>query len=318
MIQADNTAQRLPIIYFGSGPLAARSLNFLASHFIIEAVVTKPRPTHHKGPVPVAEYCESHEIPCLTPVTKTELSELFAQKQFDSQLGVVIDYGIIINSDVIDAFPLGIVNSHFSLLPEWRGADPITFAILSGQNTTGVSLMLINEQMDEGPLLAQTEVQITTETNIASLTDELIEVSNTLLLEILPLYAGGMIQPVSQANTITGNTQPSYSRKLTKEDGTIDWQKPAIQLEREVRAYLGWPKSRATLGSVEVIITQSHVVPAASLKPAGFIETNTAQGPLLVHTAGNCLAIDKLKPTGKNEMTAAEFVRGYGARISTS
>src|SRR5205807_1457352 len=92
--------------------------------------------------------------------TKEELSEVFKKHEFESILGLVVDYGLIISQDVIDNFGLGIVNSHFSLLPQWRGADPITFAILSGQTETGVSLMLINAKMDEGPLLAQEKLPI--------------------------------------------------------------------------------------------------------------------------------------------------------------
>ena len=238
MTRLSSNKKTLSIVYFGSGPLAAKSLAFLHEYFNVEAVITKPRAAHHKGPVPVIEFCETHNLSYFTPANKAGLSELFSRSKFRSQVGVVIDYGIIINRDVIDAFPLGIVNSHFSLLPEWRGADPITFAILSGQTKTGVSLMLINEKMDEGPLLAQAEIALTPTTTAVSLTEELIEVSNALLAEIMPLYHDGGIQPVSQSSTISETKVPSYSRRLSKTDGALNWQKPAEQLEREIRAYL--------------------------------------------------------------------------------
>src|SRR4051812_40975768 len=128
------------IVFFGSGPVAARSLELLAEHCTIEAVITKPHPAHHKEPFPVLQVAEKLGAKVFTPVGKAEVSELFKTRPVTSKLGIVIDYGFIINQDVIDYFPLGIVNSHFSILPELRGADPITFAILSGQEMTGVSL----------------------------------------------------------------------------------------------------------------------------------------------------------------------------------
>src|SRR5882672_4684555 len=94
-------------------------------------------------------------VPVVTASNKTELDSLLGQLHFTSRLGVLIDFGVIVSQKAIDHFDLGIINSHFSILPEWRGADPITFSILSGQEETGVSLMLLVRAMDEGPLLAQ-------------------------------------------------------------------------------------------------------------------------------------------------------------------
>jgi methionyl-tRNA formyltransferase len=228
-------------------------------------------------------------------------------------VGVVIDYGFIINQDVIDYFPLGIINSHFSLLPEWRGADPITFAILSGQQQTGVSLMLIVAKMDEGPLLAQAPYDITESITTPELTNDLIEVSDQMLRQILPLYLDGKIQPADQASvTMAASPTPSYSRKLTKADGVIDWHKPAAQLEREVRAFIDWPKSRTRLGAHEVIISKAHVVPevAADTKP-GAVTSTAGKDGILVTTGDQTLCIDELKPIGKAAMSARAFLAGY-------
>lgn len=309
--------RKLSLVYFGSGPLAAKSLAFLHDNFSIEAVITKPRPPHHKGLVPVIEFCQSHGLRYLTPANKLELSQLFSDTRFSSKLGVVIDYGIIIDRDVIESFPLGIVNSHFSLLPEWRGADPITFSLLSGQSLTGVSLMLINEKMDEGPLLAQAKLGITSTTNAITITEDLTELSNALLEEILPLYANDELLPVPQSSTINPNKDPSYSRKLSKQDGVLDWSKPAEQLEREIRAYLEWPKSRTTIGNIDVIVTAAHVMPTTIDTP-GQVKIAKESGTLQITCGEGSLSIDRLKPAGKNEMTVAEFIRGYGSRLATT
>ena len=178
--------------------------------------------------------------------------------------------------------------------------------------------MLINEQMDEGPLLAQAAVPITDQTNILTLTDELTEVSNALLKEILPLYAEGTLLAVPQTNSIGNSKIPTYSRKLTKADGVLDWQKSANQLEREIRAFLEWPKSRTVLGDIEVIVTTAHSQTVNTPQKAGTIEVSRADGTIAVHTSDGCLVIERLKPVGKKEMSAAEFIRGYGTRLTVT
>jgi methionyl-tRNA formyltransferase len=312
MDQSSSDKPRL--VFFGSGPVAAKSLELLAHHCDIEAVITKPQPPHHKEPFPVLEVAEAHGFKTFTPVGKQELSELFATRPVTSQLGVVIDYGFIINQDVIDYFPLGIINSHFSLLPEWRGADPITFAILSGQRETGVSLMLITAGMDEGPLLSQTPFEIPKSITTPELTDELIKISDWSLQKILPLYASGETTSRPQLEVaMRGHEQITYSRKLTKDDGILDFTKPAEQLEREIRAYIEWPKSRATIGGVDVIITKATVEPSDFGKP-GDIDVIGTTG-LRIQCGNGHLSIDHLKPAGKKEMSVHDFLLGYGRTI---
>lgn len=290
------------IVFFGSGPVAAASLELLAKNFTIEAVVTKPQPAHHKEVFPVLAATKKLGLRTLTPRNKHELSKLFTKRPVESRLGVVIDYGIIIGQDVIDYFPLGIVNSHFSLLPRWRGADPISFAILKGDAETGVSLMLVVEQLDEGPLLTQESLPIALDATTPSLTKQLIKLSDELLTKNLPSCVAGQLKLVPQPSQ--GST---YSRKLTKDDGQIDWQKPADQLEREIRAFIEWPKSRTTLGKTEVIITKAKVF-QSGLKPG---EIQIEDKRLIVGTGKESLEILSLKPAGKQEMTAAAFLAGY-------
>jgi methionyl-tRNA formyltransferase len=290
------------ITFFGSGPVAAQSLRLLAQSFNIEAVVTKPRPAHHKGPVPVLDAASDLSLPVKTVTNKKELVELFAERPFKSRLAVLIDFGIIVPQSVIDYFPLGIVNSHFSLLPEWRGADPITFSVLSGQSTTGVSLMMLVAGMDEGPLLAQGPYELTRETTTPSLTEDLIDLSYQMLAEVLPRYVDGEIAPYDQSET--GVT---YSRKLSKEDSIVDWSKPADQIEREVRAFAGWPKTRATFGGLEVVLTKTHVVDASGEPGKTTVESKLP----IVFCGQQALALDMVKPAGKKEMTGEAFLAGY-------
>ncbi len=292
------------IVFFGSGPVAAKSLELLAQDFAIEAVITRPKPPHHRGSFPVIDLAEKLGLSVHLASNKKELSGVVQKSGFKSRVGVLIDFGIIVAQDVIDYFPLGIINSHFSILPEWRGADPITFAVLSGQKKTGVSLMLLVEAMDEGPLLSYGEHDLAPDITTPELTDYLIKLSHALLLHDLPRLLSGEAKVVSQDITGLG---VSYSRKLSKNDGLIDWNKPAEQIDREIRAFIGWPRSRAKIAGKDIIITA-----AAAVKKNGVPGTITAKDKQLVIACGeDSLRIDKLQPAGKKEMASEAFLAGH-------
>ena len=287
--------EKSSVVFFGSGPVASRSLELLTADFTIEAVITKPTTEQQMANcVPgVAVYAVGN---------KKELSNLMRSVHFKSKLGILIDFGIIVTQDVIDAFPQGIINSHFSLLPQWRGADPITFSILSGQSKTGVSLMLLRAGMDEGPLLAQATLDIAPDMTTPTLTARLIELSNDLIHATVAKYSAGNIKPTPQSDA-----EPSYSRKLTKDDGLIDWNKPADQIEREIRAYIAWPRSRTQLAGREVIVTSAKVAPGNA--PPGQIEANGSH--LFVACGKGRLEILQLQPAGKTSMSTKAFLAGY-------
>lgn len=293
------------LIFFGSGPVAAASLKHVVENFGIDLVVTKKRPLHHKEPAPVEDYANSTGIEITFAESKQELLLLF-QNLNNCQLGLVIDYGVIIPSKVIHKFKYGIVNSHFSILPEWRGADPITFALLSGQNKTGVSLMLINEKMDEGELLSQKAIEINKSDDNQSLTNKLIETSNELIDNVLPVYLKKELALQPQQGVAT------YSRKISKQDGFINWSKPASVIEREIRAFKDWPNSKSLFGKVSVIISQAQA--SNDNIPLGQIVISS-DNTLLVGCGIGSLRVIKLKPLGKNEMDSKSFINGYKSRL---
>lgn len=313
-----NSGENKPsIVFFGSGPVAARSLELLVNSFTIEVVITKPRPAHHKGEVPVVSLAAELGLPIITADSKQSLSQVVSEQHFTSTVAVLIDFGIIVEQDVIDAFPLGIVNSHFSLLPQWRGADPIAFSLLSGQKETGVSLMLLVRAMDEGPLLAQAPVAIEPTDTITTLTESLIEVSYHALTQVLPEYLNGTITPAPQESaTMASSPTPSYSRKLTKADALLDFTKPADILEREIRAFIEWPKSKTRLAGIEVIVTKAHVVENKELSNQTVGEPSILDNKQLgIITSDGILAIDELKPAGKKAMSSEAFLNGYGQNL---
>lgn len=293
---------RQRVVFFGSGPVAAAALKLLSKHCDIEAVVTKP--TTAKEMAAALPNTPIHEVS-----SKQELDQLISSNPFASSLAVLIDFGIIVSQQVIDYFEKGIINSHFSLLPQWRGADPITFSLLSGQQETGVSLMMLTAGMDEGPILSVGKLPIDSQNN-QELTDQLIELSDALLKEGIPAYLDDMVAPRQQdsvAEMLGIDPVPSYSRKLTKADGVIDWKKSAVQLEREIRAFSGWPRSRAKLSDKDVIITEAHVTENDG-QPGDIYATKDS---LVVTCGEQALSIDKLQPAGKKEMPIRAFLAGY-------
>lgn len=293
-----------PAIFFGSGPVATESLARLAAWHPISLVVTKRAPPHHKDPAPVETYAREHNIEVLFADTKQELDMI---KLPITSYGIVIDYGVIISQKVIEHFPLGIINSHFSKLPEWRGADPISFAILSGQTTTGVSLMCIDQGMDTGPLLATENLDIQSDDSSISLTLKLVNLSDNMLQRALPAYANGTITPVPQPNNVA-----TYSSKLVKQNGVLNTLRPATEIARQVRAFASWPNSRFLRHDTWLTITKAH----ASDYPLPKDELVHRDGVLYLGCKTGSLAITELQPAGKNKMSVAAFMNGYAQKLS--
>lgn len=302
-----NSGRTEQTVFFGSGPVAARSLALLLEHTEVEAVITKPAAAHHKGPVPVLELARKSNLPIFTVENRSELDSLVANHNFSSRYAILIDFGIIVSQNVIDAFPLGIINSHFSLLPHLRGADPITWSIVNGDKKTGVSLMLVDAGLDTGKLLTYRTLHLTGSETAPALTEDLITLSDDLLREYVPRYLSGEIMAKNQPHP----QRATYSRKLTKQDGLIDWNLNAEQIERSIRAFIEWPQSRTQLNSLDIIITSAKVV-----NGSGTPGTYAVNGKeLIIYTGKKALSVQNLKPAGKKEMPVAAFLAGYGTKL---
>ena len=292
------------IVFFGSGPVAKTSLELLSLNFDIEAVITKPTTARQmQDALPSSRQ--------FVVENKQQLDELFVQQKFQSKVAILIDFGIIVSTKVIDSFEFGIINSHFSLLPEWRGADPISFAILSGQKHTGVSLMLLSEKMDEGSIIGSGVQSIDSSDTTATLTDKLIKLSDALLIELLPRYLkdGGSSEQLMAAQLSHKHILTNYSRKLNKSDGEINWLKPASVIEREIRAYQPWPKSRTSLGDVELIITKARLATNEEIQSGD-------KNILTLKCGTGSLFVEELQPVGKKPMPIAAFLAGYRDRLN--
>jgi len=298
------------ILFFGNERLATGVHTgvptlqaLLASGYEVPAVVvaqSQSGKSRQERQLEVAAIAGQHDIPLLAPVDLAGARDQLAG--FGAQAAVLIAYGKIVPQVILDVFPRGIINIHPSLLPLHRGPTPIENAILSGATETGVSLMRLSPKMDAGPVYAQQNVALDGSDTKQTLADRLSAIGVDMMLEYLPKVLKGLVEPVPQ------NSQAAtYDQLITKDDSQLDWTKPASTLEREVRAYAGWPRSRAKLGSTDVIITRSHVENSAGEAGALLID----QKQLGVYCGKDILMIDSLIPAGKKEMSAAAFLAGY-------
>ncbi|HUD10385.1 MAG TPA: methionyl-tRNA formyltransferase [Candidatus Saccharimonadales bacterium] len=299
------------VIFFGNERLATgvetttlalRAL--LENKYQVKAVVSNYAADQSKNArsLEVAQVTESHQLPLLLPTKLKDIkSELL---NYNADIGVLVAYGKIVPEEIINIFPRGIVNLHPSLLPLHRGPTPIESVILDGDEKTGVSIMQLAKAMDAGPIYGQSELKLSGNESKQSLADTLLDIGQAMLLELLPGIINGTIVALPQANS-----RASYDNLLSKNDGTLDWQKPAIQLEREIRAFAEWPKSRTILGGKEVIITNSKVI--NEIGKVGDIKMEGRR--LFVYCAQQALEILSLKPAGKPEMSAEAFISGYAS-----
>jgi methionyl-tRNA formyltransferase len=230
----------LKIVFMGSPEIAASILRALKSTFPVAGVVTQPDRPAGRGriltPPPVKILAEELGIPVIQPI-KLRLPEEFVKlEQWTPDLIIVAAYGQILRKQVLDLPKFGCINVHASYLPRWRGAAPIQAAILSGDAYSGVSIMLMDEGIDTGPVLAQEKVLFDPDETSTSLSQKLSMRGGQLLLKTIPDYLAGKIFPAQQ-----DESGATYAKMLTKEDGRIDLSDDVEIIERKVRAFSDWP-----------------------------------------------------------------------------
>jgi methionyl-tRNA formyltransferase len=297
------------IIFFGSGQLGLDALTKLKSEFEVSLVITKNKPPKHKGAMPVYDYCVDNGLNFATPASKSELDyhlETFFDSHQDLELGVVVDYGIIISENSIFKFKLGILNSHFSLLPSWRGADPITFPLLAGQNQTGVTFMMIDPGMDTGQIVETYHLDILEEDDQLSLTEKLSDLSCSKINSVVNNLFDHTLRPEPQPNKLI-----TYSRMLAKQESVLNLSKPASLLAREIQALKAWPKLKLNINGIDCIIKNGYAtnVPDGSAEHGDIKFSNEVIRVFCGRKS--CLNITELQPAGKRTMSSADFIRGY-------
>jgi methionyl-tRNA formyltransferase len=294
----------LRLIVMGTSPFAVPALRQLhASGYRIVAVYTQPPRPAGRGMKlqlsPVHAAAEQLGLPVLTPASlKTEE----AQAEFRSHgadLAIVAAYGLLLPPPVLEAPRLGCINLHGSNLPRWRGAAPIQRAIMAGDTRTGVDIFQMEKGLDTGPIHASRTVEIGPHETAGALHDRLALLAAEMLPATVTAIAQGRSQP---------RPQPAegvmYAHKILKEEGQIDFKRPAAELDRQIRALTPWPGCFAYLGDERFTILKAAPVAASGV--AGTV----IELPLTVACGTGALSIECLQPAGKRPMSAEEFARG--------
>ena len=304
----------LKILFLGTAPLARASLEALLRwpQGSVAAVVTQPdRP---KGrdlklqPSAVKMAALAAGLPVWQPEKARDPGFIGQVRGLQPDLIVVAAYGQILSQELLDIPRFGCLNVHTSLLPKYRGAAPIQWAILDGQEQTGVTIMKMDAGLDTGAILAQLATAIRPEDDAGSLHDRLALLGAELLTETIPPYVGGKITALPQ-----DPAHASHARKITKEDGRLDWTQPARMLWNRVRGLTPWPGTftHATLGGQPALlkIWRAAVEESGRSAPGEILRAD--KGGVVVACGGQALRIEELQREGGRKMAAADFLAGH-------
>ncbi len=289
----------------GSPDFALPTLRALAQRYEVVGVVTQPDRLSGRGrelrPPSVKLLAQELNIPFIQPERLRQPEALEQLRLWSPDLIVVAAFGQILRKDVLDLPPFGCVNVHASLLPRWRGAAPINAAILHGDEETGVTIMKMDVGLDTGPILSQRSIRLTPDDTAGSVFESLSQLGADLLIETLPGYLSGRVQPVPQPEE--GAT---YAPMLKKEEGQLDFTRPAEELERRVRAFNPWPGAFMDVDGFLLKVHRAHV----ELGKAEAGQRLVYREQPAVATGGGILILDEVQPAGKKPMSGKSFLAG--------
>ena len=298
------------IIFMGTAPFACPTLHtLLASPHQIMAVVTQPDRPRGRGQQAAASAVKAlaleHHLTILQPARLRPVAVVDALAALQPDVIVVVAYGNLLPPAVLALPPYGCVNLHASLLPKYRGAAPVNWALIHGETVTGYTIMQMDEHMDTGPMLWREECTITPEDDALSLGARLAEAGAKGMLEVLVALERG---------TLTVQPQPetgaSYAPKLTRELGRLNWYQPAVILHNLVRGLVPWPGATTGWRGTEVKIWRARVQAAPAASPPGTITAVLPEGLCVACGAGQLL-VQELQPASRRRIAAREFVQGY-------
>lgn len=301
------------IVFFGSPASSLPSLQkILEEGHQVELIITQPdKPSGRGGkltPPPVKKFALEGKIGILQPEKIKKDTLAFEKiKSLDPDLIVVVAYGQIIPSSIIYLPKYHSINVHFSLLPKYRGASPVQWAILNGETKTGVTIFELNEKMDEGDILVQEEVEILSGEKAFELESRLAEKGAKLLIKTISEI--DRIKPVKQ-----DHSQATYAPRLRKEDGRIDWRKGTLFIERQVRAMTPWPSAYTFFKEKRIKIKEGTKLDLSSeLCSPGKIQAIKKEGIEVCSGEGSIYLIERIQPENRSEMSAYSF--SIGARV---
>ena len=289
----------------GSPDFSLPTLRALADAYDVVGVVTQPDRASGRGrelrPPPVKLLAHKLDIPVIQPEKLRQPEAMEQLRAWNPDLIVVAAFGQILKKDVLYLPRFGCINVHASLLPRWRGAAPINAAILHGDEETGVTIMKMDVGLDTGPILTQRSIRLTREDTAGSVFEKLSHLGADLLIETLPDYLSGKIQPVPQPEE--GMT---YAPMLKKEEGQLDFTHSADELERRVRAFNPWPGAFMDFDGTFLKIHRAHVGEGEAKVGQRLIYGDQPA----VGAGSGLLVLDEVQPAGKKSMSGKSFLAG--------
>jgi len=305
------------IIFFGTPNFAIPTLKYLLQGpDEVIAVVTQPDREKGRGrkviPSPVKELALQHGLTLLQPEKVREEAFQEKMKSLQPELFVVVAYGQILPKSLLKIPKHGAVNVHASLLPKYRGAAPIPWAILKGERLTGVTTMMMDEGMDTGDILLQIEIPIGEEETSETLHDRLALLGAQLLLETVRGMKAGNLHPIPQ-----DHSKATYAPPLKKEDGRMDWSKEAKEIDRQVRAFNPWPGAFTEWNGQLLKIYRGEVRGKKSIGKAGTVAW-VGLDFIEVETGKDFFLIKEVQLEGKRRMGVREFISGHPITVGTT
>ncbi len=300
------------VVFLGTPEFAVPSLEALIKDedFEVVGVITQPDRPAGRGQQlrqsPVKQVALKHGIPVYQPKKLRNNPEALEKlREWLPDVMVVAAFGQILPREVLEAAPHGCINVHASLLPRWRGAAPIQYAIRAGDTETGVSIMKLDEGLDTGPTLVRWATPIRPDDTAATLHDRLAAYGARALTHTLRAYVEGLLKPEPQPEE--GVT---YAPALKKEQGRIDWAEPAEAVDRHVRAYDPWPGTFTTLDGEMLKIIGGKPLPGENTgRPPGTVVEH--DGGLAVQTGDGLYVLESVQPAGKRAMSAQAYLAGH-------
>jgi len=296
------------IVFMGTPRFAVPILMGLMEQHEVVAVVTQPDRAAGRGrritPSAVKSFATSHGLLVLQPTSLHQMRVIKQLRSFEADLFVVAAFGQMLPSDVLSIPSHGCLNVHASLLPKYRGASPIAWAILNGEAETGVTIMLMDEGMDTGPILAQRALAIRPDDTTGSLSERLAEIGKVLLLETIPLWLAGEISPRAQEDE-----RATYARSLKKTDGLIDWNLSAVEIWRRCRAFDPWPGAYTFWRGRVLKLLRSRPLPHPNGEEMPGRVIRVAEG-IAVKTGQGLLLLETVQLSGRRPLPIADFARG--------
>ncbi|MCB1582457.1 MAG: methionyl-tRNA formyltransferase [Marinicella sp.] len=298
----------MDIIFCGTPEFSVPPLAELikAGHHI-KAVFTQPDKRKGRGQqvqkTPVKIEAEKHSIPVYQPTSLKDKEVIKLLDSFNADLMVVVAYGLIIPQSILDLPKHGCWNIHASLLPRWRGAAPIHRAILAGDEQTGIAIMQMEAGLDTGPVYHMYPTDIRPDDTGQSLHDRLSIIGGEAIVTCVQELVGGSLPEAKSQN----NELATYAHKLSKNEADIDWKKPAVELERQIRAFNPWPGSQAEINGEPVKLWTAKVIEKNSEKTIGHI-SNANKNQLIIQTGEGQLSLKEIQKAGKKRMDISAFM----------